>query len=211
MYTRVSYVLSYVIGSPPAISEEPWTPAPRSRPAELAIYKRKTKLSFASFYQRPAELAKEPAMAFYGDLSPVESFIYRKVLAEVFRAVKGGHCEKCDLDLEPEERACPSCGDEIFPSQVYPIKVSGNLIGWDGDTLEEAKELARAWIDNMLDDPEPPKIEIDDFPRKGLKGRKGRKQQLAKRSGGPKNMKLVDQVKQLGWGKKALAILRGPS
>jgi len=148
-------------------------------------------------------------MPFYGEQTLVEEFIYRKLIAEIFRAVKGGRCEKCDLDHDPDDRSCTSCGDEIYPAVVYPIKISGSDIGFSGDDLEQAKELARAWIDHFLDGNEP-EVEIEfDEPPPEKKGRKRRKRQAWNQPTGSKNVQLLAQVRQLGWGKKALAILRG--
>ncbi|HTK05485.1 MAG TPA: hypothetical protein VL500_07905 [Candidatus Eisenbacteria bacterium] len=148
-------------------------------------------------------------MAFYGEMALVEEFIYRKLIAEIYRAVKGGRCEKCDLDHEPDDRFCTSCGDEIFPTVVYPIKVSGSDVGFYGDDIEQAKELARAWIDDFLDGNEPDlELELDD-PPPDKKGRKRRRRQVWSQAPGAKNEQLLEQVRQLGWGKKALAILRG--
>lgn len=149
-------------------------------------------------------------MAFYGDMTLVEEFIYRKLIAEIYRAVKGGRCEKCDLDHEPDDRECTSCGDEIFPTVVYPIKVSGSEIGFDGDDVDQAKELARAWIDNLLDDGNEPEIEIElDEPPDRKRRNKRKRRQLWNQAPGAKNEVLIEQVRTLGWGKKALAILRG--
>ncbi|HTM68353.1 MAG TPA: hypothetical protein VL426_03570 [Candidatus Binatia bacterium] len=150
-------------------------------------------------------------MPFYGDMTLVEEFVHRKLIAEIYRALQGGRCEKCDLDHDPEDRTCSSCGDEIFPSIVYPIKVSGSDIGFSGDDLEQAKELARAWIDHLLDDGEDPEIEIElDAPPPDKKdGRKRKKRRVWDQAPGAKNEALIEQVRSLGWGKKALAILRG--
>lgn len=148
-------------------------------------------------------------MPFYGDMTIVEEFVYRKIVAEIYRAVKGGRCEKCDLDHEPEDDFCSSCGDGILPSVVYPIMVSGSQIDFEGDDLEQAKELARAWIDHLLDNGDMPMIEIEleEEPRKKKEGRKRKKRQVWDQAPGAKNEALIEQVRSLGWGKKALSIL----
>src|SRR5688572_15498564 len=92
-----------------------------------------------AIYSRQHVLSKRhggATMPFYGEQTLVEEFIYRKLIAEIFRAVKGGRCEKCDLDHDPDDRSCTSCGDEIYPAVVYPIKISGSDIGFSGDDLE---------------------------------------------------------------------------
>lgn len=148
-------------------------------------------------------------MPFDDDLTLVEEFMHRKFIAEIYRAVRGGRCEKCDLDHDPEDRVCSSCGDEIFPSVVYPIKVSGSDIGFAGDDLEQARELARAWIDHLLDDDgEDPDVEVE-IEERPKKGRKRKRRQVWNQAPGAKNEALIEQVRSLGWGKKALAILRG--
>ena len=148
-------------------------------------------------------------MAFYGKLTLVESFTYQKLLAEVYRTMRGGHCEKCDLDHEPADKLCSSCKDPIHPSEVYLIKVSGQDVGIECASKDEAKEIAKAWIDDLLDGDKPDDEEdkmLANVPPK----RRGRKRQAWNQpGGGPKNERLLEQVKKMGWGRKAIQILRG--
>lgn len=148
-------------------------------------------------------------MAFYGKLTLVESFTYQKLLAEVYRTMRGGHCEKCDLDHEPADKICSSCNDPITPSEVYLIKVSGQDVGIECASKDEAKEIAKAWIDDLLDGDKPDDEEdklLANVPPK----RRGRKRQAWNQpGGGPRNDRLLEQVKKMGWGRKAIQILRG--
>lgn len=149
-------------------------------------------------------------MAFYGKLTLVESFTYQKLVAEVFRTLRGGHCEKCDLDHEPADKTCSSCKDPIIPSEVYLIKVSGQDVGIECATKDEAKEIAKAWIDDLLDGDKPDDEGEDKLIANVPPKRRGRKRQAWNQpGGGPKNDRLLEQIKKMGWGRKAVQILRG--
>ncbi len=147
-------------------------------------------------------------MAFYGNYKLVDSFTYKKLRVEIYRAKKGGYCEKCDLDHEPEDRRCSSCGDELVPATVFLIKVSDKDVGIECSSKEEAGEIAKAWIDDYIDDPDG---EEEDKPDDALilsdKDKKRRRVEN-KPPGKAKVSPILAAVKQLGWGKKALAILR---
>ncbi|MEY4744225.1 MAG: hypothetical protein RL272_170 [Candidatus Parcubacteria bacterium] len=152
-------------------------------------------------------------MAFYDKFRLVESFTYKKLRVELYRAIKGGYCEKCELDHEPHDLRCSSCGDEITPSAVFLIKVSGKDVGIECSTKEEAAEIAKAWIDDYTDDPSSPEEdeEPDDalLPTDKTKGGKNRRRWIEGGGPGGKANPLVAGARKLGWGKKALAILRG--
>ncbi len=153
-------------------------------------------------------------MAFYGDFTMIEDFTYRGMLAQIFRAVRGGHCDKCDLDHEPYDLRCSSCGDEILPRRVFRIFIAERDIDVDAESALEAKEFAKAWIDDALDrppeeEPERPKGElILPPPPKGKRGKKRRRRVVGDPLRQHQMVSLVEQVKQLGWGKRALAIMR---
>lgn len=147
-------------------------------------------------------------MAFYGNFKLVDSFTYKKLRVEIYRAAKGGYCEKCDLDHEPHDRRCSNCGDEISTSTVFLIKVSDKDVGIECSSKDEAEEIAKAWIDDYIDDPDAKDDDPGDaliLSDKGKKRRRVENKPPAKEKVSP----ILAGVRQLGWGKKALGILRG--
>ncbi len=148
-------------------------------------------------------------MAFYGNSKLVDSFTYKKLRVEIYRTVKGGYCEKCDLDHEPQDKVCSNCGDEISTTIVFLIKVSDKDVGIECATKDEAGEIAKAWIDDYIDDPDAKDDEPDDAL---IIPDKGKKRRVPERPPGKEKVRpIVAAVRQLGWGKRFLAIVRGGS
>lgn len=142
-------------------------------------------------------------MAFYGKLVLVEEFIHRGHVAKVYRTMRGAlHCR---IDHEVNERKCLKCGKPVQPVRVYVIYVEDKSLGIDCEKKEEALELARLWIDDMVNDPDDDDDleEIENGPKKPPKERDA-KSPLGSKG---EQRKLAKQIKQLGWGRRAKAML----
>jgi hypothetical protein len=141
-------------------------------------------------------------MAFYGKLQLVEEFIHRGHVAKVYRTMRGAiHCR---LDHEVEARKCQACGKPVQPVRVFHAYVEEQALGIDCEKAEEAAELARLWIDDMISDPDDADLEeIENGPKKPTKERDAK----SPTGGKGARRKLAKQIKQLGWGRRARAML----
>jgi hypothetical protein len=147
-------------------------------------------------------------MAFYGKLILVEEFIHRGHVAKVYRTMRGAiHCR---LDHEVSARKCQACGKPVEPVRVYVIYVENKPLGIDCEKKEEALELARLWIDDMINDPDDDDDEDGDREDAENGPNKPPKERDAKAPTGGKGAKkkLVKSIKQLGWGRRALAMIQ---
>lgn len=143
-------------------------------------------------------------MAFYGKLTLVEEFFHRDHTAKIYRAMRGA--THCRIDHELKERRCLKCGKPVEPKRVFLVYVEDQALGIDCETKEDAVELAHLWIDDMIDDPDDEEddlVEIENGPKKPPKERD------AKSPPGDAGVKkkLTKQMKQLGWGRRARAMV----
>ena len=147
-------------------------------------------------------------MAFYGKMRRVNHFVYRKIFAEIYHTLEGAtHCE---IPHEPDKLKCDGCGAPIYPKEVWLVHISGYDIGLPSESLKDAEELAKMWIDDLSDPPpdffgpEPPL----DEGKKGKENGRGPKERDAKNPvAGNGHQRIIAAVRQLGWGKKLAALI----
>jgi hypothetical protein len=148
-------------------------------------------------------------MAFYGKKRCVHSLVYRKIFVEVYKTVRGAtHCE---LDHEIFEQKCRGCGIRIAPSEVYLLLVSGNDPGSEHDSIDDAVEFAKAWIDEMLDggpeDDDDEDLDLDP-PKRRKENQRGKERAAGHPPGDRGKERVIAHVKKLKWGAMAIAMLR---
>lgn len=149
-------------------------------------------------------------MAYYTRPKHVVHFSYRDFEIDILKAFRGAR--HCDTDHKPRTRVCEKCGEKIVPQLVFLIDIDGARAGVDCASSEEAEEIARAMVDDQVDDDDDLDDE-DDGTDRSETNEKGRGNKLIlppppppePRTGIPNNV--LHQMKKLGWIQRALAII----
>lgn len=141
-------------------------------------------------------------MDVYGRFRLIDSFDYRGLKVEIFKAEKGR--KHCKIQHEYRERRCQACGAKMRARAVYVVHVEGQSIDIDCDDLAEAVEMAKAFIDDQFDDDENDDADAVFSAPKAPNERDAKSP--ADVSGG--RAKLVSMIKKMGWDKRALALIR---
>jgi hypothetical protein len=148
-------------------------------------------------------------MDIYGRFRSIDTFTYRGLKVEVLKAEKGR--KHCKIQHEFNERKCQACGAKLTARSVYLVSVGGQRLDIDCDDIADAVELAKAFIDDQMDgdDDAPDLSDMESMFSPPKKPKERDAKSPAGTQGG--RAKLVVLVRKMGWGKRALALVRGKS